>query len=63
METGTYKSRVRKAVAEECRRIPGLNFTFSQPIELRVNELVAGVRSDLAVRLYGDDLDTLRRYW
>lgn len=55
------KAELEKAVAEECRRIPGLNFTFSQPIELRVNELVAGVRSDLAIRLYGDDLDTLRR--
>lgn len=55
------KAELERAVAEECRRIPGLNFTFSQPIELRVNELVAGVRSDLAIRLYGDDLDTLRR--
>ena len=54
------KAELEKAVAEECRRIPGLNFTFSQPIELRVNELVAGVRSDLAIRLYGDDLDILR---
>jgi cobalt-zinc-cadmium resistance protein CzcA len=55
------KAELERVVAEECRRIPGLNFTFSQPIELRVNELVAGVRSDLAIRLYGDDLDTLRR--
>jgi heavy metal efflux system protein len=55
------KADLERVVAEECRRIPGLNFTFSQPIELRVNELVAGVRSDLAIRLYGDDLDTLRR--
>ena len=54
------KAELEKAVAEECRRVPGLNFTFSQPIELRVNELVAGVRSDLAIRLYGDDLDILR---
>ncbi|RLS34756.1 MAG: efflux RND transporter permease subunit [Planctomycetota bacterium] len=38
---------------------PGANFGFSQPIEMRVDELVAGVKSDVAVLLYGDDLDTL----
>ena len=38
-------------------RIPGLAFGFSQPIELRVNELIAGVRSDLAIKIFGDDLD------
>ena len=41
-------------------RIPGLAFSFSQPIELRVNELIAGVRSDLAIKIFGDDLDVLR---
>ena len=40
-------------------QIPGMVYSFSQPIELRVNELVAGVRSDLAVKIYGDDLDVL----
>ncbi|MDX2208705.1 MAG: CusA/CzcA family heavy metal efflux RND transporter [Gemmatimonadales bacterium] len=40
-------------------RIPGLVFSFSQPIELRVNELIAGVRSDLAIKIYGDDLAQL----
>ena len=39
--------------------VPGANFGFSQPIEMRVDELVAGVKSDVAVLLYGDDLDTL----
>jgi heavy metal efflux system protein len=42
-------------------RIPGLAYTFSQPVELRVNELLAGVRSDLAIKLFGDDLEVLRR--
>ncbi len=41
--------------------VPGNVFSYSQPIELRVQELIAGVRSDLAVTLYGDDLDQLRR--
>ena len=39
--------------------IPGANFGFSQPIEMRVDELVAGVKADVAVLVYGDDLDTL----
>jgi len=39
--------------------LPGNNYEFSQPIELRFNELISGVRSDLAVKIYGDDLDQL----
>jgi len=41
---------------------PGNNFEISQPIQLRFNELISGVRSDLGVKLYGDDLDTLLQY-
>jgi len=40
--------------------VPGAQFSFSQPIELRMNELVAGVRADLAVRIHGPDLQVLR---
>jgi heavy metal efflux system protein len=39
--------------------IPGSNYEFTQPIQMRFNELIAGVRSDVAVKIYGDDLDTL----
>ncbi|MCC7316648.1 MAG: CusA/CzcA family heavy metal efflux RND transporter [Planctomycetes bacterium] len=39
--------------------LPGDSYEFSQPIELRVNELVAGVRSELAVKIFGDDLTEL----
>jgi len=39
--------------------VPGVNFSFSQPIELRVNELIEGVRSDVAIVVYGDDLGEL----
>ena len=39
--------------------VPGANFGFSQPIEMRVDELVAGVKADVAVLIYGDDLNTL----
>ena len=41
------------------RTIPGNNYEFTQPIQMRFNELIAGVRADLAVKVYGDDLDTL----
>jgi cobalt-zinc-cadmium resistance protein CzcA len=47
-----------REVMEE--RVPGAIFSFSQPIELRVSELISGVRSDVAIQLYGDDLDLLK---
>ncbi len=42
------------------KNVPGNLFSYSQPIELRVQELIAGVRSDVAIQIYGDDLDELR---
>ncbi|MBA3355701.1 MAG: efflux RND transporter permease subunit [Pyrinomonadaceae bacterium] len=41
--------------------VPNGSFSFSQPIELRVAELISGVRSDIAIKLFGDDLDTLKK--
>jgi cobalt-zinc-cadmium resistance protein CzcA len=41
------------------KEIPGNNYEFTQPIQMRFNELISGVRSDLAVKVYGDDLDVL----
>ena len=41
------------------KEVPGSLFSYSQPIEMRTRELSSGVRSDLAITLYGDDLDTL----
>jgi cobalt-zinc-cadmium resistance protein CzcA len=40
--------------------VPGVGFSFLQPIEMRFNELIAGVRSDIGIKLFGDDLQTLR---
>ena len=40
---------------------PGMNLAFSQPIELRFNELITGIRSDIGIKIYGDDLDELVR--
>jgi heavy metal efflux system protein len=42
-------------------RVPNAAFSFSQPIELRVSELISGVRSDIAIKLFGDDMETLKR--
>ena len=56
----------RDALIEEMGKllsenVPGVKFGFSQPIEMRVNELVAGVKSDVAVLIYGPDLKELRK--
>ncbi|WP_372486928.1 efflux RND transporter permease subunit [Stenotrophomonas sp. WHRI 8082] len=40
-------------------QLPGNNYEFTQPIQMRMNELISGVRADVAVMVYGDDLDTL----
>lgn len=40
--------------------MPGLTVAFSQPIEMRMNELIAGIRSDIGIKIYGDDLAELR---
>ncbi|NCY03078.1 MAG: efflux RND transporter permease subunit, partial [Planctomycetia bacterium] len=50
---------VERMAAALSAAVPGANFGFSQPIEMRVDELVAGVKADVAVLIYGDDLDTL----
>ena len=42
-------------------RLPGNNYELTQPIQMRTNELISGVRSDVAVKVYGDDLGTLAR--
>lgn len=41
--------------------VPQASFSFSQPVELRTAELIAGVKSDLAVKIFGDDLETLQK--
>ncbi|WP_411887429.1 efflux RND transporter permease subunit [Hydrocarboniphaga effusa] len=41
--------------------IPGAEYSFTQPIQMRFNELISGVRADVAVKVFGDDLDSLQR--
>ncbi|MPT50201.1 MULTISPECIES: CusA/CzcA family heavy metal efflux RND transporter [Delftia] len=49
------------AVQASVDRIPGNNYEFSQPIQLRFNELISGVRSDVAVKIFGDDMAVLEK--
>lgn len=46
-------------IRKELRDLPGQRLVFTQPIEMRMNEMVSGIRSDVAVKLFGDDFDLL----
>ena len=58
-ETVSNKEELISEMKSAVEIIPGVNFEFSQPIEMRFNELITGVREDVAIKLYGDDLDIL----
>ena len=53
------KSSVLDRIAEAVGTLPGNNYEFTQPIQMRFNELISGVRSDVAVKVFGDDFDQL----
>jgi len=60
--TAHTKTELVDKMAEAMERdAPDLVFGFSQPIEMRMSELIAGVRADVAVKVFGDDLDTLSK--
>ncbi|HNG22184.1 MAG TPA: efflux RND transporter permease subunit, partial [Candidatus Obscuribacter sp.] len=60
-QTGTTQQEIEDAIAKRLKEtVPGIIFSVSQPIEQRMNELVAGAKSDVAVRIFGPDLDKLR---
>ena len=48
-----------EAINAELADLPGQNAIFTQPIEMRINEMIAGIRSDIGIKLFGDDLDVL----
>jgi heavy metal efflux system protein len=60
--TGRDKGELVEAIQRDLAQIPGLRFSFSQPIALRVNELISGVKSDLAVKVFGPDLEVLKQF-
>ncbi len=57
----TREELVERMSARLAEALPGLGFSFSQPIELRMAELISGSRSDVAITIFGDDLATLER--
>jgi cobalt-zinc-cadmium resistance protein CzcA len=61
-KTGRNKAELVEALQKELSVVPGLRLSFSQPIALRVNELISGVKSDLAVKVYGSDIKKLKDY-
>ena len=59
------RARTQQGLASELeiamRDFPGINAVITQPIEMRMNEMIAGIRSDIGIKIYGDDFETLRR--
>ena len=53
------KEELIAEIEEAVSVLPGNNYEFTQPIEMRFNELISGVRADVAIKVFGDDLDTL----
>ncbi|ODS31879.1 MAG: heavy metal efflux pump [Candidatus Scalindua rubra] len=54
------KDELIEKMNKELNKIPGIAYGFSQPIELRVSELISGVRSDIAIKVFGEDMSILK---
>lgn len=61
-ETASSREELANAMAEALEVIPGVAFGFQQPIQMRFNELMTGVRQDVAVKIYGENLNDLSDY-
>lgn len=57
--TAHNKEDLAEKMNEKLSQIPGCNLSFEQPIQMRFNELIAGVKSDIAIKIFGDNLDKL----
>ncbi len=55
------KADLVAAIEKRAQDVPGNNYEFTQPIQMRFNELISGVRADVGVKIFGDDLDELLR--
>jgi len=58
-DSNVSKEEVRERLEDTLMKIPGNNYEFTQPIQMRFNELIAGVRGDVAVKVYGDEFETM----
>ena len=55
----TTQAALIKQMEETIDDLPGLNMIFTQPIEMRMNEMVSGIRSDVGIKIFGDDFEVL----
>lgn len=53
------KEEIKSKIQESLKNFPGISFSFTQPIEMRISEMLTGSRGDLAVKIYGSDIDKL----
>jgi heavy metal efflux system protein len=60
-ESPSKKQRLSARLEEALSRIPGVNYEFTQPMQMRMDETITGTRGDLALKIFGEDLDTLER--
>ena len=60
-ESGRTQPEIEEDIRKVLTALPGVNIVLSQPIEQRVDEMVTGVRSQVAVKIFGDDLEELRK--
>lgn len=60
-KTAKTKADLIRRMQERLSHVPGGFYEFSQPIELRFNELISGVRSDVGVKVFGEDINTLKQ--
>lgn len=58
-EPSKTKNELLEEIEEALWQLPGNNYEFTQPIQMRFNELISGVRADLGIKIFGDDLDQL----
>ncbi|MGE0709904.1 MAG: efflux RND transporter permease subunit [Planctomycetota bacterium] len=58
---GATQEELTALIRRSLQELPGMRMVFTQPIEMRVNEMVAGIRADLGIKVFGDDLEVLRR--
>jgi len=61
-----WRMRSKEALMDEIRKVldglPGIEYSFTQPIEMRVSEMIIGVRGDVAIKIFGPDLNQLNQY-
>ncbi|MBX9727041.1 MAG: efflux RND transporter permease subunit, partial [Rickettsiales bacterium] len=60
-DSGISKSEIIRKINKAVSDVPGNNYEFTQPIQMRFNELISGVRSDVAVKIYGDDFGVMEK--